>query len=67
MRVSHGTRGICRVGVCIDCQQAIPFARLQAYPAAMRCTACQNLHEQRHPRQAQATRRPAVADLASPS
>ncbi|CAN7376004.1 TraR/DksA C4-type zinc finger protein [Cupriavidus necator] len=53
-------------GVCIDCQQAIRFARLQAYPTATRCTACQNLHEHRHPRQAQETRRPASADLSSP-
>ncbi|QUN26934.1 TraR/DksA family transcriptional regulator [Cupriavidus sp. KK10] len=49
-------------GVCIDCQQA-----MQAYPTAMRCTACQNLHEHSHPRQAQETRRPASADLSSPN
>nr|WP_218959757.1 TraR/DksA family transcriptional regulator [Cupriavidus sp. IK-TO18] len=33
-------------GVCVDCQQAIPFPRLLACPTAMRCTPCQNLHEQ---------------------
>ncbi|BDB29888.1 hypothetical protein Tamer19_53980 [Cupriavidus sp. TA19] len=53
-------------GVCIDCQQAIPFSRLQAYPTAMRCTPCQNLHEQRHLRQAQPSRRPASAEFSSP-
>ena len=33
-------------GVCIDCHEAIPYARLQAYPTAKRCTACQRRHEQ---------------------
>jgi len=32
-------------GNCIDCQQPIPFSRLQAYPTAKRCTACQRRHE----------------------
>ncbi|SCU98060.1 conserved hypothetical protein [Cupriavidus necator] len=54
-------------GVCIDCQQAIPFSRLRAYPTAMRCTACQNLHEHRDPRQAQETRQRASADLSPPN
>lgn len=32
-------------GVCIDCGDAIAFARLQAYPTAKRCIACQERHE----------------------
>ena len=32
-------------GVCEDCGVAIPFARLQAYPAATRCVADQERHE----------------------
>ena len=54
-------------GVCIDCQQTIPFSRLQAYPTAIRCTACQSRHEHLHSRQAQDTPRPASADLSSRS
>ena len=34
-----------RYGICGDCRQAIPYARLQAYPTATRCTACQRRHE----------------------
>ncbi|MBF6990045.1 MULTISPECIES: TraR/DksA family transcriptional regulator [Cupriavidus] len=40
-RMQHG-----QYGTCIDCQQPIPFSRLQAYPTAKRCTACQRRHEQ---------------------
>jgi RNA polymerase-binding transcription factor DksA len=29
-------------GLCIDCQQAIPFERLQIEPEALRCVACQS-------------------------
>ena len=32
-------------GVCIDCDEPIPAARLQAYPTAKRCLACQAAHE----------------------
>ncbi|CAG9166026.1 RNA polymerase-binding transcription factor DksA [Cupriavidus laharis] len=32
-------------GICTDCGQAIPYSRLQAYPTAKRCTACQSRHE----------------------
>jgi DnaK suppressor protein len=32
-------------GECKDCGITIPEARLAAYPAALRCTACQNLAE----------------------
>lgn len=32
-------------GICIQCGEPIPFLRLQAYPTANRCTACQLVHE----------------------
>lgn len=32
-------------GVCIDCNEPIPTARLQAYPTAKRCLNCQTAHE----------------------
>ncbi len=32
-------------GLCIDCQVEIPFARLLLEPQALRCAACQTLHE----------------------
>lgn len=32
-------------GLCIDCQAAIPFDRLQIEPQALRCAACQTRHE----------------------
>jgi DnaK suppressor protein len=32
-------------GICADCSADIPFSRLQASPAARRCTACQALAE----------------------
>lgn len=34
-----------RYGICLDCDQEIEFARLQAYPTAKRCTLCQGMHE----------------------
>jgi DnaK suppressor protein len=37
-------------GDCVDCGRAIPLARLQAEPAALRCIACQERHEAAHPR-----------------
>ncbi len=43
-------------GECIDCGEAIEPARLQAFPAAARCTECQQLAERR---QARPSRRPA--------
>ena len=36
-----------RYGVCIDCGEAIPPARLDANPAATRCTRCQQEFERR--------------------
>lgn len=32
-------------GVCIGCHRAIPFARMQAEPEAVRCVACQSLSD----------------------
>jgi|SRR5450830_51365 len=32
-------------GLCIDCQEAIPFERLQLQPQALRCVTCQTIHE----------------------
>ena len=40
-------------GVCASCGDDIPFARLSAEPAALRCIACQRVHEKTyaHPRE----------------
>ncbi|NMG67149.1 TraR/DksA family transcriptional regulator [Azoarcus indigens] len=35
-------------GICIDCGDDIPFARLEAQPAAARCVRCQDLYERTH-------------------
>ena len=35
-------------GDCADCGAAIPLARLQVQPAALRCAACQSATERRH-------------------
>ena len=32
-------------GACADCGEDIPFARLSAEPGALRCIACQRVHE----------------------
>lgn len=32
-------------GLCVDCAEEIPFSRLTANPAALRCTACQAAYE----------------------
>ena len=34
-------------GQCVDCGEAIPAARLHAYPAAARCIRCQEAAERR--------------------
>jgi len=34
-----------RYGVCIDCDEAIAYERLKAYPSAKRCLACQQHRE----------------------
>jgi DnaK suppressor protein len=39
-RITGGT-----YGECIDCGVPIPYARLAAYPAAMRCVGCQEIAE----------------------
>jgi RNA polymerase-binding protein DksA len=39
-RIADGT-----YGECIDCGVPIPYARLSAYPAAMRCVSCQEIAE----------------------
>ena len=33
------------LGICIECGLAIDYRRLEAFPAALRCTRCQSLHE----------------------
>lgn len=38
-------------GTCEDCGATIPYARLQANPAALRCIACQDALERRVARQ----------------
>lgn len=35
-------------GTCIDCGSDIAFERLQAYPTAKRCIACQEKREKNH-------------------
>jgi DnaK suppressor protein len=34
-------------GICIDCEEPIALPRLHAYPAALRCAACQEFFERR--------------------
>lgn len=34
-------------GICVGCKEAIARARLEAYPTAKRCLACQNEEERR--------------------
>ncbi|MBS3785860.1 MAG: TraR/DksA C4-type zinc finger protein [Gammaproteobacteria bacterium] len=42
-----------RYGVCIDCDESIPYERLHAYPSALRCIRCQERveHANGHPPQ----------------
>ena len=42
-------------GECTECQERIPYARLQANALATRCTACQSAHERAHPAQGHPT------------
>ncbi|ANQ84958.1 TraR/DksA family transcriptional regulator [Azoarcus olearius] len=35
-------------GICVDCGEEIPFARLEAQPTATRCVRCQSLYERTH-------------------
>jgi RNA polymerase-binding protein DksA len=39
-RVAAGT-----CGVCVDCAGPVGFARLKAYPTAVRCIDCQDRHD----------------------
>jgi DnaK suppressor protein len=32
-------------GLCVDCRQAIPYARLSIEPQALRCVVCESIHE----------------------
>jgi len=41
-RVAHGS-----YGRCVDCEADIPYARLVASPACLRCVACEAAHERR--------------------
>lgn len=34
-----------RYGICIDCEAAVDFKRLEAYPSAKRCLPCQQHRE----------------------
>ena len=40
LRIHQGT-----FGICVDCQSSIDFARLLAYPTALRCMKCQEAYE----------------------
>jgi DnaK suppressor protein len=42
-------------GLCADCDRAIPVARLQAEPTALRCVHCQELFEKTHATQSTPT------------
>jgi DnaK suppressor protein len=42
-RLSDGSYGLCE-----DCGQRIPQARLEAEPTALRCITCQELYEKTH-------------------
>ena len=48
-RVSEALRrmDLDRYGLCLECEEPIPFDRLKAEPWALRCIACQASHEQR--------------------
>ncbi|HKS55615.1 MAG TPA: TraR/DksA family transcriptional regulator [Steroidobacteraceae bacterium] len=43
LRLSEGSYGLCE-----DCGQRIPEARLEAEPTALRCIRCQELYEKTH-------------------
>jgi len=40
-----------KLGVCVDCQREIGFARLLACPTAERCEHCQSIHERLYGRE----------------
>lgn len=35
-------------GLCTDCGDPIPYARLLVEPEALRCVGCQSIHERKH-------------------
>ena len=35
-------------GICVDCEADIPYTRLRANPAAIRCVSCQDRFEREH-------------------
>ncbi len=43
IRITEGSYGI-----CTDCGDDIPMARLRAYPGAIRCITCQSIYERTH-------------------
>ena len=42
-------------GVCIKCEEPIPYERLRAYPTAKRCRRCQSLYEKTYAHRASPT------------
>jgi DnaK suppressor protein len=50
MRLNDGS-----FGLCADCDRAIPIARLEAEPTAVRCVQCQELFEKTHASQSTPT------------
>jgi RNA polymerase-binding protein DksA len=42
-------------GLCVDCDRAIPMARLEAEPTALRCVHCQERFEKTHASQSTPT------------
>ena len=45
-RIGNGT-----FGICLDCGDEVPHARLAAYPTAKRCARCQQQRERTYARQ----------------
>jgi RNA polymerase-binding protein DksA len=50
LRLKEGT-----FGRCVDCDQPIPVARLEAEPTAVRCIGCQERYEKTHATQSTPT------------
>jgi DnaK suppressor protein len=49
-RIAEGTYDTCE-----ECGDDIPFARLRAYPGAIRCVPCQSIYEKTHSRPSEST------------
>lgn len=43
----RGEQGRPSSGICLDCDEPIPLARLAVYPAAVRCVGCQTDQDRR--------------------